>query len=412
MEKKALFIISLKYPLINAINIKINLLQNKRADIILDDNQADIFDIAKRLESLDVFDNVYIVRGNSLKGIKNIFKEHNNIGVFEAIGNTLTNIKNKFLRLINKEKFIESMKLYGDNIALSQYNEIYLCSETEVSIACSDLLVKKYGIKNINLIEEGVRDYYTDVSIMKYRKLYFNANINVYLYNINLPVYNKSIKNVNFITIPKLDTNIINLRDVFNKVFDYNNNKCWDNKIIMFEQKSEPLPKYLVSISGIKTFVLRNAYKKHLKEHKLYMNKCEAIKYILSIIPKELYKDFYIKAHPRTKEGILEEHRRYIIGDKSNFHNIPWEIYILNESFENNIWITINSSSVFNRLFCFNTVNNNIKIIMLNDIFGGGVYGNLKILFEKVEKQYGENVYIPRNKDELINVMKSYIKER
>ena len=37
--KKALFIISLRYPLINAINIKMHELQDKPADIILDDTR-------------------------------------------------------------------------------------------------------------------------------------------------------------------------------------------------------------------------------------------------------------------------------------------------------------------------------------------------------------------------------------
>ena len=37
---ETLFIMSLKYPLINAINIKINELKNRKADIILDDNKS------------------------------------------------------------------------------------------------------------------------------------------------------------------------------------------------------------------------------------------------------------------------------------------------------------------------------------------------------------------------------------
>lgn len=410
MEKKALFIISLKYPLINAINIKVNLLKNKNSDIILDDNQADIFDIAKRLESLNIFDNVYIVRGNSLRSIKYIFKGNKNISVSKAINNTLVNIKNKILRLINKEKFIESMKLYGGNIDLSQYDEMYLCSETEVSIACSDLLVKKYGFKSINLIEEGVRDYYTDVSIMKYCNLYSNVEINVYLYDINLPVYKLRRKNIVFKSIPKLDENLIELKNIFNKIFKYNNIKNWDNKIIMFEQVSEPLPDYLLNINKIEKFFLNNAYKKHLKEHICYEIKCDAIEKVLSLLSNRLIKSFYIKVHPRTKNGILDKHKKYIIGDKKNFHNIPWEVYMINEKFNNNIWITINSSSIFNRLICFNNIPRNMKIIILNEIFCINTQSSLKQLFFNIAKVYKRDVIIPKTIDEFENNMNTIIK--
>ena len=48
--KKTLFIISLRYPLINAINIKLNELHDKQADIILDDTiRNDSYQLAENL---------------------------------------------------------------------------------------------------------------------------------------------------------------------------------------------------------------------------------------------------------------------------------------------------------------------------------------------------------------------------
>lgn len=58
--KKTLFIISLRYPLINAINIKLNELHDKQADIILDDTiRNDSYQLAENLRKSQIFDNVF-----------------------------------------------------------------------------------------------------------------------------------------------------------------------------------------------------------------------------------------------------------------------------------------------------------------------------------------------------------------
>lgn len=75
---KTLFIISLKYPLINAINIKINELKNRKADIILDGNKNDYKELAERLKKTNVFENVYLVNPDGLDGIKNILNKKEN----------------------------------------------------------------------------------------------------------------------------------------------------------------------------------------------------------------------------------------------------------------------------------------------------------------------------------------------
>ena len=60
--KKTLFIISLRYPLINAINIKLNELHDKQADIILDDTiRNDSYQLAENLRKSQIFDNVFLL---------------------------------------------------------------------------------------------------------------------------------------------------------------------------------------------------------------------------------------------------------------------------------------------------------------------------------------------------------------
>ena len=68
---KKLFIISLKFPLINAINIMLNVMQNPAADIILIDNGTDMSSIANRLSKLSIFDNVFVANIENKRGGNN-----------------------------------------------------------------------------------------------------------------------------------------------------------------------------------------------------------------------------------------------------------------------------------------------------------------------------------------------------
>lgn len=65
---KKLFIISLKFPLINAINIMLNVMKNSAADIILIDNGTDMSSIANRLSKLNIFDNVFVANIENKRG--------------------------------------------------------------------------------------------------------------------------------------------------------------------------------------------------------------------------------------------------------------------------------------------------------------------------------------------------------
>lgn len=57
---KTLFICCTDYQLINAINIKKILLQNDNADIVILNNKAGVFELAKRLQTVNLFQNVYV----------------------------------------------------------------------------------------------------------------------------------------------------------------------------------------------------------------------------------------------------------------------------------------------------------------------------------------------------------------
>ena len=77
---KTLFICCTDYQLINAINIKKNLLQNDNADIVILNNKAGVFELAKRLQTVNLFQNVYVY-SEKFYGIHKYFQ--NSISFFE-----------------------------------------------------------------------------------------------------------------------------------------------------------------------------------------------------------------------------------------------------------------------------------------------------------------------------------------
>lgn len=361
--KKTLFIISLRYPLINALNIKTHELKEKKADIIIDDTiRPDTEELIYALRESNIFEKVFFVNPDGYDGLKKFFKnKFRGIGLKKSVCGTYKNMKLCFENKFQKKKFLKNSIISGGDIDLNAYDEVYICSGSKVARICLEYLTKK--IINIHLIEEGIRDYYTDVAIMNYKKIYSKQNIIIHLYEPELTVYDKNIKNVKFKKIPKISYDDCAFKTIVNNIFNYDDSTNLDDKIIFFEQVAEPMPKYLKQIGFFKKIFLRNAIKNHKKEHDEYLNKVSIVNTIIKILIKEKLLDkFTIKLHPRTKRGISLEWREFIMGDKDNSHTIPWEVYCMNQNFKNNLWLTINSSSLLNKILVFDKTGE-IKLI-------------------------------------------------
>ena len=409
MMKKALFIISLKYPLINALNIKVNEIKNKKADIILDDNQKDILELAERLDRLNIFDNIYVVKANEFDGIKKYIKKQSRMNLSRAIENTVVNGINRVFLKFNKKKYVNRLLIRGSNIDFNAYDEVYVCSETNASFACSNVLYSNNQIDSVNLLEEGIRDYCEDDIIRLYSKYYGEkCKILVHLYEKNLVVYNTCIFNTEFRSIPKINIEDEYFKSIVNYVFKYEDDKCcWDNRLIFFEQVSEPMPKYLENITNFQKIMLHNAYRKHLKEHKKFEDKCKVVNELIAYIKKRnRISDFFIKLHPRTIRGVQDEWLDYVLGDKDNQNNIPWEVYCINNSYRNNIWFTGWSSLLINRIICFNNVSN-VKLVIMYNCFdqSAKISSNIRKFYEKAAKQYCDNVVLLKNFEDINRVI-------
>ena len=124
--KKALFIISLRYPLINAINIKMHELQDKPADIILDDTiRTDSHQLADNLRKAQIFDKVFFTNPSGYKGLKNFFQNFNiNNSFLKACHGSYKNLKLKYLYKTNPLAYLNNLVISGGKIDLTLYDLI------------------------------------------------------------------------------------------------------------------------------------------------------------------------------------------------------------------------------------------------------------------------------------------------
>ena len=405
--KKALFIISLRYPLINAINIKMHELQDKPADIILDDTiRNDSYQLAENLRKSQIFDNVFFTNPAGYDGLKNFFQNFNIHNSFiKACYGSYLNLKLKYLYKFNQQKYLDSVVINGGHIDLSLYDDIYVCSQSEISWLCLNDLTQNNAIKNINLVEEGLSIYLNDDIVKKYSQMYPKQKIFSYLYEPDLLTYCNNSENIISKKIPKMSIYDKSFIEKLNYIFSYKYIKPLNNKIIFFEQVFESMPSYFKN-KFLKIF-LYNSYKKHLKKDNLFNAQLNIINELINIlISRNLITNFYIKLHPRTK-NIKTSLTPYLLENSSNKSSIPWEIYCLNQNCNDSIWITLYSSSVLNKILCFQEIEH-IKFIFLyksNIAFQNEAY-NLEKFYTKFSKLYSNYILIPNNLNELTQLIK------
>jgi len=127
-------------------------------------------------------------------------------------------------------------------------------------------------------------------------------------------------------------------------------------------------------------------------------NDVEIINRIADIVGKE---NMIIKLHPRNQINRFED-----MGYKTNkTEGIPWELVVLNMNpKKEKVFITFSSGAVLN--FKFLVTDNKCKSILLYDCKGVDYYSvseELKQWFLLYKINYGSQMFIPRNMDELRN---------
>ena len=93
---KALFVCLTDYQMLNALNIKVNLLKNKDADILFFDNKEGHKQLAERLRKTGIFKNVFLHQYTNTNDLhKYLRKQTTDVSCLKAAFNSVNELKYK-----------------------------------------------------------------------------------------------------------------------------------------------------------------------------------------------------------------------------------------------------------------------------------------------------------------------------
>lgn len=399
---KALFICLTDYQMLNALNIKTNLLKDKEADIIVFNNKAGLEDLVKRLQNTKIFSNVYLYTEKFTdlhKYVRNLSENKKGISFGTAFSNT---VKNMWIKVLSKvesaEKNINRGIINNKIIDFSQYDEIFgIETKAFVSKCIGLVLEKQKGKCIVNSIDEGLASYLSKGIKGKHRI------DNIYLYAPEMAIYKDSFANI--ITIPKIkkvDTEFIK---TLNFIFGFSEDDKIDlqNKIIFFDQNWDAMPKYLRNLTGIKKILFGNLHKRHLKESVIYDAKIKMFGILTKIMqPAKVW----VKLHPRSNNEFIDDYKNNGAEFLPNI-TAPWEVFGCNCNIKNNLWVTIHSSALCAYDFTIDAENQN-KFIFLYKFILKNVHNidEINRFFENFQSHHSKNVFLPKDEDEFIELSK------
>lgn len=393
---KSLFICQTDYQLINAINIKKHLLPELEADIVISNNKLGTIELSKRLQNVGLFQNVYVY-SDSFNGLHRYMRGNDEKNTFcNAIKGSLKNIYLNIFGRIKGVDFIINHKIFDNKkINFSQYNNLFGVETSSFYGEIYDI-ISKYNKCNNNFLDEGLGCYLRYALNRKHRI------DTVYLYEPEMAAYKDDFFNI--IKIPKINLNDKEFIRLINYVFNFKDliNVKLKNKIIFFDQNTHPMPRYLRNVGKIKRTILRNPYKKHLKDQIFYETKLELFRVLAEKLkPRKIF----VKLHPRSTEEYLEDYKK---NNADFFPNVfsPWEVFGCNYEIKNNIWITVYSSALCSYDFTIKNTNNN-KYIFLYKIVNqrGGLkdYKDIDEFFTNFQQLNNGKVFLPNSIDELMD---------
>lgn len=405
---KALFVCLTDYQLLNSINIKVHLLKGCKADIIIFNNKKGNIELADRLQSTGIFENVYVY-SEFFTGLHKYFRglteNKNEIDFLTAVKGTVKNIYLKLLGLVKDKEFIIQQKIHNNKVLdFSQYNQFFGI-ETKAFVGECFEAISKYNKCQNNSIDEGLASYLSYV-LNRAHKI-----DKVYLYEPNMAIYKDKFTS-NIIQIPKIDKEDKKFIELINFVFDFKDANKIDlkDKIIFFDQNTDPMPKYLRNAGAIKKFIFANPYKKHLKDQRIYEIKMELFKVLVkAVFPQKVF----VKLHPRSNFDYIEDYKN---NGADFFPNIfaPWELFCCNCAIEKNVWVAITSSSLCSYKFSIKDSNNNkyvylYRIVNMKTGREGFLSDEIKevnMFFYTVSQNYPNMIFIPENLEEYMDILR------
>lgn len=403
---KALFVCLTDYQMLNALNIKVNLLKDKEADILFFDNKEGHRQLAERLQQTGLFKNVFLHKYTNVKGLHKYFRgKVGGINLLQAAVNSAYEAKYKlFCKLFGKKYKINS-KLYGNKqINFAEYDSIYGIPTKDVVEDTMNLILAENRTADVNFIEDGTSTYW-EHSIKN--EIPFTA---IYLYQPELANYfhNRSVQS-KLKNMPQIDWQDDNFRDIINFVFAFKeSNTDYKNKVIFFDQNWDPMPEYLQNLKGLKKIILQKHYKKHLKESIIYDNKMQMFRILAEKISDS--NRVIVKLHPRSDNAFIKDYLQSPCHMAENV-KVPWEVVEDNCIFTNNIWVTVSSTALCTYKMIFADSREDIPMIFLYKIVydGNKSYQEDDKFFRSFQKKYRQSVFIPKTTEEFTQIYKKLI---
>ena len=316
----------------------------------------------------------------------------------EAINGSMKNIFLKVMQKIKSKEWIINKKIYKNKkIDFKQYNQFFGIGTKAFVGDCLNTILKYNECTN-NIIDEGLATYLSYDWSENYKV------DNVYLYEPDLAIYKDKYNN--FIKIPKIKKNDKKFIDIINFVFDFKDIDKINliDKIVFFDQNTDPMPKYLRNAGKIKKLIFANPYKKHLKEQIVYQTKIDLFKVLAN---KYWPTRVFVKLHPRSNADYIKDYK----DNKAEFFpNIfaPWEVFGCNYKIKNNVWVTMYSSALCAYDFTIDNNDNN-KYIFLYRILDKfqkiGKFKEVDKFFSGLKKANNNKVFLPNNIDEFRDII-------
>ena len=115
---KTLFICLTDYQILNALNIKMHLLKDKKADILFLNNKDGNIELRERLEASDIFDNVYLLDKIEINGLHKFFRNFTEGQEGEdfrvSFVNSFKELLYKFKTFFKDNEYKINQKIYGN----------------------------------------------------------------------------------------------------------------------------------------------------------------------------------------------------------------------------------------------------------------------------------------------------------
>lgn len=347
------------YQLMNAIQIKISLLKDEQADLLLSDHtnfepfisalkKSRIFGEVKRLFSKKKADEYWTYSKEERKNISRNPQEYVDVNVFDK-----------------------------------EYTDFYVSFETAYAKLMYYAMIKKGMHPKVHLFEDGMATYVCDVSkrCMEdgmdhefYKEDKFMDHIE------RLLIYDPTL-----FTGEKMPFPIEKIPEI-----DYKNEETKDIFHHIFGRAQLPKEKFIF---------LEEAF----FDDKIPSNDLELVLRLADVVGKD---QMIIKLHPRNKENRFQKY-----GFKTMKHTqVPWEITLMDEEITDKILVTISSNASITSRLIFKK---NMNVIMLYRMFTGKTWlmknVNFHLYHEKSIKEFNKdrkNIYCPHSFEEIGEILK------